>query len=339
MRLNIFLFLILLIVIIYLVYKYFEADPDKAIKNTESVFEQLSSLPDTEVINIIAEVPLDDHVGRFVQAATVEHVLGDADIAHDLYIQMLTDVFNNGDFHDVAIAVGPVRFNDVANELHFPTPVNTEFAVRSDSQNVHDSNLQDKMVEKYNRLKQINGKINYKDLRDSLSAEVELQNSIPIKIVYNRMINGSPIVSLGDTEDKVLLNVWNRAKDNPDLGISLFDAMKDSFNPKSMSPHCLGGRVSRVLESFTKVDTDPILNDGGVTVEILRKEMYDRSSIIVKEELDKLSSDDLSKYNKGDNVVGDKIKESLGSRLHNEYESLAKETRLNKIIDDISESL
>lgn len=335
MNLRYILLIVLITILIYSIYKLYDKSD-----SIDQLHDKFNAMDEEEIIEIINQPIRDDNYGeRFAQAMAVEHVIGDGDFADGMLLQMLHDIRVNDDIQEAAEQIRPVRFNEVAIRFHFPTVKNTNFTVRSDSNNVHDSSLQESVRNKYLRLKEINGKIDKKIISKQLEDDVKRDGRTSVISVYNKTLKESHIQSLNDTEDNVLYNVYHKAKNNPNLKESLFNAMHESFNTNTNSPHCLTGRVSRYLESFTKIDNDPILSDGGISLEILRKEMYDKSALLVKEELNKLSDEQKKLYNDGDEKLGNKIKQTLDTKLTDEYKYMGNPDRIKVIVNDITTAL
>lgn len=305
----------------------------------DKIIDQSTNKTKDEVIRDIVETNNDDYAMMFVNAVVAENVLGDQDFANDLYLRMLMDVFANDAMQGVAEVIGVVDFNDVAVAFDFEPLPNNNFVVKSDANNVHDGNVQEKMVEKYNHLRVLNGKIDPISLEQSLIKEVNALGSIPVATAINKSLHGDVVTSYKDTERNILLHTWNRVKDNPQMKENFFTNLRSAYKVESGNTVCVTGRVSRILDTFTAADSDHVLSGGSPTIDIIRNEMHGRSSKIVNEELGKLTQDELTKYNSGSDEIGTKIKGILDNRLRNEYAHLANDKRINVIIDDIKNAL
>lgn len=335
MGLVIILCIVLIFAIAYVLMQTYSSS-----KVVDEMLEDLSNQPMTTATEIIVNIPTNNAVGQYIQAAAVENILGDREFAERLYVQMLEDVFGDGMNNVAVVEIGINRFNDIANNFNFPSAVNTDFTITSDNNNVHDGHLQDKLVERYKRLLTLNGDIRVDKAIAELRHHSKHQASQhPYKVVLDTMLGDGYLTSLNDSERNILAHVWHRAKQNPNVLEAFDTAMLDCYKAKTDTTHCITGRVSRLLECFTKTDPDQILNEGAVTVEILRKEIHDRAGHLMTSKLEQLDPDTLSLFNAGDDVIGNQVTSSVIDQIKAEYIDLVKPSRLNKILDDIRASI
>jgi len=221
--------------------------------------------------------------------------------------------------------------------------------ITSDAQNVHDDNVQKELIEKYNRIRLLSSGIAAPDIVDEiLSSDRSMQDKEKMVQIVNYIRNGTSYVdNFRDYESNIFENAWGRIFeiDDPEkqkiVKDSFLTAVRESFNDEIDAPYCVTGRVSRILDSFTLVDPDPVISGVCLTDNIIRKEIFNRSYVILKEEVSKLPEDEQRVYSDitGDDdkkydEVTDKLRESLRSRLVNEYFGWVKDEKLFKMIDE-----
>ncbi len=128
--------------------------------------------------------------------------------------------------------------------------------IRSDPQNVHDSNVVFQIRERYNKIRN-----NYPDSDNCLKRFLKKHPETK-KIVDNIRYNPCELEAINATDYDVLLTVINR-------GEHVWDILAD--NLKSAEDVCLTGRISQILDALTIIDDpQPI-----ISVDILRKEIFD----------------------------------------------------------------
>lgn len=254
--------------------------------------------------------------------------------------------------HDVGL--------DIPNDIMFliTEPVreaNIEHIVRNDPENVHDSNVQDQLSQKYKRVKQLNKNISTgtdDSINEILSifTDKEMKNG-KAPTVFNRMLNNNDRVSKldNDYEKDILINIWKRINHphNTENRTQLIDSFKDAINDcyKDGSTVCISGRTARILDSLTLLDNDPIINDQLKTNDLIKKEILDRSHVIVKNSLDNMSKEDKDIYEGTikDPILSqrlpeieDHLKTTLRNTLETEYKDIIKPDKLERLIIDAS---
>lgn len=158
-----------------------------------------------------------------------------------------------------------------------------------DTQNVHDSILNNKVGEHYKRLKGINSPepVNIDTIIQNLSADpkaFEFNNAIKM-LQYIKEHNAHIVKLDNDTEPQFVCEVWKQASRRPTAKTSFIESLDESWN-KGI-PTCATGRVARVLQSQAHtIPEDPTI---GVlkTREAIRNEIFNSSSHMLSQGLAK----------------------------------------------------
>jgi hypothetical protein len=193
-----------------------------------------------------------------------------------------------------------------------------EREITSDPQNVHESQLTDDMARIYSAINKKNNFDNQVmgipsqhtmgEIQEFLSSHpFENENKRKRALqVFRKMASNSPISKLNDTEDKILLNVWQRIHSpenhqrRTSLKESLADSLADGMDKNHLGEYkevCAGGRCSRILGSLTLLDEDPAIAAPMKTKEIMRNEIFSKSYKVIQDELGKASDKDRDLYN------------------------------------------
>jgi hypothetical protein len=99
---------------------------------------------------------------------------------------------------------------------------------------------------------------------------------------------GSWIGTYSDSEDRIFSYVWDRSEhqsnaDNSDLmRDAVVDALADSVENNSLV--CINGRTSRLLNSLTLLDFNPVVAGGALTFEAYKNQIFDETKTIIKQE-------------------------------------------------------
>lgn len=178
--------------------------------------------------------------------------------------------------------------------------------LRSDPQNVHESQVVDDMTNIYRNILVEND-------RESLVGEPIHYTMGDIKFaikhhefgdpgkrsralkVFNKIEQGNSISNLKAGEDEIILNVWRRihspdnAENRESLKASLMDALAEGMDKNHFGEYkevCAGGRTSRVLGSLTLLDNNDQIAAPMKTKEIMRNEIFAKTYKIIQNELE-----------------------------------------------------
>jgi hypothetical protein len=162
----------------------------------------------------------------------------------------------------------------------------------SDSQNVHDSALNQYLFEQYKKIERYNQD---EGLNLSIEHFKPSKNNKRINYVLDVIkSNGNKTSLLGVTEYQLLNAVWNRihSKHNKENREKMIEALEDQLNECATSDSstvCVAGRCSHVISSLALLDKDPTI---GVlkTKEVLRNELLNEAAKIVEKYTGKTSS-------------------------------------------------
>jgi hypothetical protein len=193
----------------------------------------------------------------------------------------------------------------------------TRVVVPSDAQNVHDSNLNYEIKQKFEEIKARNnsdaenvGDKNY--TLEQIRSELMLhkfdkpQDKERALTILEKISKKNEITNLNTTEDQVLLNVWKRIHNSENqanqqfLKSSLFDALANSMDidySGKYSEVCAGGRCSRILDSLTLLDQNEHIAKPLKTTGILKNEIFHRSHKIIEEALINQDQTTVQAYN------------------------------------------
>lgn len=141
--------------------------------------------------------------------------------------------------------------------------------IRSDPQNVHDSNVSVEIKEKIIKLFELTDGLEF-----SKPVLTEKQQKI-----YEEMQN-KPAEFCGTTDAEIFNRSWAYSK-NKELRSSLAESLENFYQENYRI--CVMGRVSNIIDSFTLLDDElgkPIL-----TVELLRKRCFELAAEIAKKDL------------------------------------------------------
>jgi len=221
----------------------------------------------------------------------------------------------------------------------------TDHHVHSDPQNVHDSNVQDTLAKKYDRIKSLNGMEHMVGIDDFLMKHSDDISGAAHSVIAKIVSNYEPIYRLGsDLESDVFANVWSRI--NSPANKASFDQLKKSFIEnlenavENGQPVCVGGRTARLLDSLSMFDCDPIVGEQLKTYDLIKKEILDRAHVILTNIVATLPDDERNTYEHGKlddpqlPAIELKLKQQLGKELHEEYKNIVESDRLAGIIAD-----
>lgn len=157
----------------------------------------------------------------------------------------------------------------------------------SDKQNVHDHNVGTGLSKSYRKIcddKCYNTQFDTIDsIRDAITkntefSEKEKKNAL---IAADKMNKGLNIIILGDTENNVLLNVWNRSyhpsniNNKKNIQSAIIRQLSDCVENDRLV--CGSGRVARVIGSLAIIDYNDEIGKI-VTTEDLRNEVFSMAS-------------------------------------------------------------
>lgn len=164
--------------------------------------------------------------------------------------------------------------------------------IKSDPQNVHDSQVNIELKNIYHNLVEKNS---FDDINaDTKSLEKFIGELPPNKRkralkTYEYMHGHNSAV--GAQEEMVLLEVWKRVNSNQnksrqkELKEAFADALVDSTDDNGYTV-CSGGRCARILSSLTLLDTDKKIAEPIKSKEILRSEIMSKAHKILNEAID-----------------------------------------------------
>ena len=205
-----------------------------------------------------------------------------------------------------------------ARKVHFSN------YMKSDGQNVHDSELMSEAVHKYKRIKYLNGLNGKNEMLTTASVDQladTFQRYYEIKdqrdqdkvnqarfVVQKMLLNTHPNSKMNDNEKTILSEVWGRinSPDNstmyPQLVSALVDQLSDCVETKGYTV-CEGGRVNRLIDTFTLVDSDEELKKPIKSKEVLKHEILPNMGKLLEDELQKLPEETRKDYNLGKSTL------------------------------------
>lgn len=204
--------------------------------------------------------------------------------------------------------------------------------IKSDPQNVHDSNVNEDLKKIYNRIV-INNMLedNNDDNREELTQYLK-NNLSPDR--YDRAMKtlrytNSYNSAVGEKENLVIDNVWKRinSKDNVDkrdaLRESFADALIDCTDEKGYTV-CSGGRCARILSSLTLLDSDKNIAEPVKTRDIIRSEVMSKAHKILQDSLEQIDDNIADEYLEGKDSpevseFESKVKEEIDKKIRIDY--------------------
>lgn len=249
----------------------------------------------------------------------LDHNLGYNNILQYGFTNMILNEFNNFLYDDANFNIGLFQIPTMdmlvgtnTNKVDKNTLINGEqVKIRSDSQNVHDSLVNKNIYDTYIKISDSTNKyIQYGDLNDKINKTLEemynyylshdkfnMDEKSKILIVLDNVKKRDKYQPLNDDEAHILANVWNRTKaddiinsTNPIDGSSTSDNIKynlgkllcDVINKNDLM-ECITGRITRYLSALEINDS---VSAPTKTKDILRQEIINRASVIIKNEID-----------------------------------------------------
>lgn len=195
---------------------------------------------------------------------------------------------------------------------------NLNIEIKSSSQNVHDTNVNDELSNRYQAIKNSqlandsNG-ILFTNMIDFIEKN-DKNKSIVKNFNYDEEIS-----RFKDQESNIWYTVWKRihAPENTDNIESLMNSFRDAVIDctEDGSTVCTVGRVTRALNSLTLMDKNTKIASPVKTDDIERKEVYDKAYDILQRELNKMGSKFKDSYESGEmdntEAFDDKVKEAI----------------------------
>ena len=193
--------------------------------------------------------------------------------------------------------------------------------IKASPQNVHDTNVNDELSDRYKQLKQnqladdTSGSL-YTDMIDFIHKNDKKKN------IVNNFDHTDNISRFQDNEANIWYTVWKRihAPENSDN----VDSLKESFKcaiqdcTENGSTVCTVGRVTRALNSLTMMDKNEKLSAPVKTDDIERKEVYDQAHKILHRELDKMGNKFKELYESGEMNNTDEFDNKVKNAIRNE---------------------
>ena len=122
-------------------------------------------------------------------------------------------------------------------------------------------------------------------------------------------------------------------ENNKELKKAFLGALEECYENGIMV--CTTGRVNRLLGSLTLLDQDDEISKPAVTIDILRKEILEKSFIILQDELDKKGNEFKEIYNSGSDDTSEfsmMVQQKIEIYVMNEYKDIACEGTLKNIL-------
>jgi hypothetical protein len=165
--------------------------------------------------------------------------------------------------------------------------------VKSSAQNVHDHNVNDELSNRYKQIK-ASGLPPGSNQQYAEMIEFIDQHNKNGKITDGFKSNTAISRFDNDPEDAIWSTVWRRihAPENTSNVDSLKNAFRDAVVDCTENNNlvCTTGRVTRVLDSLTLLDSSLELSKPTKTDDLVRKETYDQAHQILQRELDSKGS-------------------------------------------------
>lgn len=229
--------------------------------------------------------------------------------------------------------------------------------IKSDSQNVHDSNINEEIKNQFQKIKDfnnINGVYiwNYNDIidyiknvysnRDDLHAKdkAHIPNAISMLNYINKY--ESYIMKLNINEKDFIRHVFSKIQYGEDIKIkntqmeNLVLNLKESYS--TGVPVCVTGRVTRIMSSFANIDSDiPELGELR-SKQVIKNEILFKTGALRTKIMDLENPDNIDKYNKSiqdeDTIkLENKLKKEISDMILDEYSKIYIEDK--KFIDNI----
>lgn len=233
---------------------------------------------------------------------------------------------------------------------------------KSDSQNVHDSNINNELRKGYEKIKNENANsflweipdiIDYTRFIYSKEAdEAELRNIEPaLKMLdYIDSKQGVEIMKLNTSERDFISNVFTKIYNEPDakkrkiLLENFMLNLKESYS--NGSPVCITGRTTRIMTSFADMDENSPTLGILKAKPVIRNEILLKSADIRNKIFDNADKEVQDKYNKSINDVDtaaleNDMKQEIRKMIHADYKELENEDKkfISGIIDEVEASL
>jgi len=217
---------------------------------------------------------------------------------------------------------------------------------RSDSQNVHDLGDDVKAHVKFIFSENSKNKDIQKPfasineyIRSNLNQGDKVKCNRVMKTIGEKNIHMS---KLGKKEISILENIWKRVHlpvnraNHDQLKNAFFDNMKDCIEKGSVV--CSTGRTSKMLSTFSKLDVQ-VPNLGSFrSKQMMRNEIYKRSSDILQNKLNTMSKEVQDIYNKGDEnpEITEKMNEVRRdiNNMTKEYKGKLSDSDVNKLKEE-----
>lgn len=277
----------------------------------------------------------------FIRAEVTRFNLNDPERAFELYQLAINDAIVNGtetiepetildrlEDYQFQQDLLPNEIDQIRNMIAENRDEDFNRAIRSDPQNVHDSNVTNEIVDRYRYIRDLQPEFTglYESINDPIAQEV----------IKDIVAKPSIISSLNITDAEVLGSVWARINhpENSDrrqyLVNSLKDSLKNCHNDSGFTV-CVTGRVTNILDSLTLLDSNSEISKPIVTTEILRHDVLQTASNVVKN----LPINLKTAYDNGDvdEIFINNLKETVKQTIQQEYAQHSG-AQLDKIIEE-----
>ncbi|MCW5953356.1 MAG: hypothetical protein KIT69_13970 [Propionibacteriaceae bacterium] len=267
-------------------------------------------------------------------------------------IESLRKLTNNNN-KKLIITIKSLRKNkknkQVQDQQILPQNIVYTATVKSDGQNVHDSEVMHEMLYKYKRIKFLNGLTGKTEILTPESVDAleqafrkyyEIKNEIDqikvnraIYVVHNIIANVNQNSNLDDNEQVILSEVWGRinSPDNrakyPQLINALVDQLTDCVKDNSNTV-CETGRINRILDTFTLLDSDNVLSKPPMSKDLIRNQVLPNMGILLQQKISELPENVRNDYNNGNQTVEvvnfeNKMKNLMIETIDNTYPNIS----------------
>ncbi len=322
-----FLWGLVIIVVLFLLYHLFGKRKPKRRSKIYRLYAEADGNTPTATTNELIRAPLEDaNAADHVRVGTVflTHY-ADADRAATL-LQTATNLLrmeieHRDNIDETKWAYD--RINDLHEQYDIPAddmlpeiqvalfemleniPMPTQTGWVSDSQNVHDSVVNNEMNQQVNQLAaeymHLLDTVSYADIRRWILTKTNPEKIKPLLDIFDNNYRSNYGSNLH--EQDIVKLIWLRIHDprNASHQDQLLEAFIDCVNDciEQGKPVCIDGRPKKLMQCFAKIDFDP---DMGMfhTKQAIRDEIHKKASDIIETELKQTLAQTRESYNRGE---------------------------------------
>ncbi|ARA72200.1 hypothetical protein BNJ_00380 [Kaumoebavirus] len=212
----------------------------------------------------------------------------------------------------------------------------------NDPQNVHDSGVNRDLLNKFEKMREINGDPDIRKFQQeaqSYIAKLPAEKRQSAMNVYRTICgNAHHLSSINAPEIELWAHVWKRGNDNKEIRESVITSMADCEENGHVV--CTTGRAARAISSLTLLDNNPTLSIPAKTYEMIRNEVFEKSAQLFRESLISRDPGFVDMYNKGEaseaetKQFEDGVKEQISSYVINTYGDSLNGGQIQKIIGE-----